>query len=109
MFYLTLPAVFLKFWYIEAPIGILKFFLSFNKSLLSLISLPLLIKTFFKPWKSEYRKGLVNFSIIIGVFIKTFVIFADIVIFIFVLLIEILFFILFIFWPIFTVILILKL
>ena len=99
MFYLTLPLVFLKFWYLEAPIKILKFFSSLNSSLLSLLSLPLLIKTFFRPWKNEYRKGLVVFSIAMGMFIKTFVILADIIIFVFILTAEIAFFVFFLLWP----------
>ncbi|MEK7559467.1 MAG: hypothetical protein AAB521_04115 [Patescibacteria group bacterium] len=106
MFYLTLPLVFLKFWYLEAPIKILNFFSTLNQSLLSLLSLPLLIKTFFKPWKNEYRKGLVLFSIIMGMFIKTFAIMADIIIFLFVLFFEIIFFVSFILWPVATLMLI---
>lgn len=108
MFYLTLPLVFLKFWYLEAPIKILKFFSTLNQSLLSLLSLPLLIKTFFRPWKNEYRKGLVVFSIVMGMFIKTFVIAADIVIFVFILVAEIVFFIFFLLWPVATLTLILN-
>lgn len=108
MFYLTFPLVFLKFWYLEAPIGIFKFFSTLNQSLLSLLSLPLLIKTFLRPWKNEYRKGLVLFSIIMGMFIKTFVIAADIIIFAFVLVIEIVFFAFFILCPVATATLILN-
>ena len=108
MFYLTLPLVFLKFWYLEAPIKIIKFFSSLNVSLLSLLSLPLLIKTFFRPWKNEYRKGLILFSIAMGVFIKTFVIVADIIIFAFVLIVEIVFFLFFLLWPLATFTLILN-
>lgn len=36
----------------------------------NLLSVPLLIKTFFKPLKNEYRDGLVLFSIIMGMIIK---------------------------------------
>lgn len=102
MFYLSLPLAFLKFWYLEAPIGILGFFGSLNSAFLQLFSLPLLIRTFFKPWKSEYRKGLVGFSIGMGIFIKSFVITADIVMLLLLLLFEIAFIAAFIFWPIGT-------
>lgn len=108
MFYLSLPFVFLKFWYLEAPFGILKFFGSLNKSLLMLLSLPLLIRTYFKPWKNEYRKGLVVFSIAMGIFIKTFAIIADILIFLIVLVFEISFLAAFILWPVATLILTLR-
>ncbi len=106
MFYLSLPIVFLKFWYLEAPGEFFSFFNSLNKALLSLLSLPLLVGTFFKPWKNEYRKGLVAFSIFMGIFIKTFVILADTIIFILVLLFEAVFLISFLLWPIATLVLI---
>lgn len=108
MFYLTLPLIFLKFWYLEAPFKIIKFFTSLNSSLLSLLSLPLLIKTFFRPWKNEYRKGLVLFSIAMGMFLKTFVIIADLVIFAFALVIEVVFFSFFLLWPLATLTLVLN-
>ncbi|OGH21322.1 MAG: hypothetical protein A2958_00790 [Candidatus Levybacteria bacterium RIFCSPLOWO2_01_FULL_38_13] len=103
MFYLSIPIIFLKFWYLEAPIGLIRFFSSLNNSTLQLLSLPLLIKTYFKPWKNEYRKGLVAFSIAMGIFIKTFVISAELLIFFLILIFEILFFITFLFWPVGTV------
>jgi len=105
MFYLTLPLTFLKFWYLEAPIGILGFFGSLNNAFLQLFSLPLLIKTYFKPWKSEYREGLVGFSIGMGIFIKSAVIIADIVLLLLLLAFEIAFIIAFIAWPIGTLLL----
>jgi hypothetical protein len=37
----------------------------------SLLSLPLLVRTFFKPLKNEYRDGLVLFSVIFGMVIKS--------------------------------------
>jgi len=103
MFYFNLPLTFLKFWYLEAPVGILGFFGSLNSAFLQLFSLPLLIRTYFKPWKSEYRKGLVGFSIGMGIFIKSAVIIADIVLLLLLLAFEIAFIIAFISWPIWTV------
>ena len=98
-FYLSLPLIFLKFWYFEAPGALFSFFGSLNRAFLHLFSLPLLIKTFFKPWKNEYREGLVGFSIGMGMFIKTFAIAADLVILLSLLAIEVGIFVLFLLWP----------
>jgi len=37
----------------------------------NLLSVPLLLRTFFKPLKSEYREGLVLFSVLVGIIIKS--------------------------------------
>src|SRR3989344_6726523 len=105
MFFLSIPIIFLKFWYLEAPIVLIRFFSSLNNSTLQLLSLPLLIKTYFKPWKNEYRKGLVVFSIAMGIFIKSFVIMADSILVIFLVFLEIIFFISFLLWPVGTLLL----
>lgn len=88
MDYLLLPFSFLKFWFWQAPSSIINFFKSLNLAFLQLFSLQLLIKTFFKPWKNEYREGLVNFSIGMGMFIKTFVILVDLLLFCVLLFVE---------------------
>lgn len=88
--YLFLPFAFLKFWFIEAPVGMLAFFASLNKSLLHVLSLPILFSTFFKPLKNEYREGLVGFSIGMGMFVKTSLIFIDLLIFLAVFVFEML-------------------
>lgn len=98
-----LPLIFLKFWFIEAPVILVTFFSSLNKAFLELFSLPLLLRTYFKPWKNEYRQGLVGFSIAMGMFIKTFAIIADLVLLIFLLGIELVLFVGFIIWPFITV------
>lgn len=94
--------MFLKFWFVDAPRELIAIFGSLNIAFLELFSLPLLIKTFFKPWKNEYRKGLVGFSIGMGIFIKSIVIIADIVLLSLMLLLESLFILAFIFFPIAT-------
>lgn len=99
-FYLKLPLVFLRYWFIEAPRGLILFFSSLNKAFLNLFSLPLVLKTYFKPWKNEYREGLVGFSIGMGMFIKTFVILADILLFFVLLAIELVIIVAFVLWPI---------
>lgn len=100
MFYLYLPLIFLKFWFLEAPLGLIAFFTSLNSAFLRLFSLTLLIKTYFKPWKNEYREGLVGFSIGMGMFIKTFVILADIVLLFGLLFFEFIALLSFVFWPV---------
>lgn len=91
---------FFRFWFLEAPKGLINFFGSVNSSFMSLFSLPILVKTYFKPWKNEYRKGLVGFSIGMGIFVKTFVILADLILLLALILLEVGFVIGFISWPI---------
>ena len=102
MFYASLPIIFIKFWFIEAPKSLIDYFASMNSAFLQLFSLPLLIKTYFKPWKNEYRKGLVGIAIFIGVFIKTGAIIADLILLFLLLILEIAFILGFILWPIWT-------
>lgn len=97
--YLLLPIALLRFWFIEAPLGMIRFYASFNASLFRMLSLPLMVSTFFKPLKNEYREGLVGFSIGMGIVVKTVLIFADLLIFLFVLLFELLSTIVFILIP----------
>lgn len=81
--YLFLPLAFIKFWFLEAPIGIINYFSSLNKAFLQLFSLPLFVRTFFKPLKNEYREGLVGFSRVMGMIIKSVFIFIDLILFLF--------------------------
>jgi hypothetical protein len=68
------PVLLIKFWYIDAT----KFFLHVYKAIFTyciyLFSLPLLVRTFFKPLKNEYRGELIVFSIVFGMVVKTFLI-----------------------------------
>lgn len=82
--------------------SLVKFFFSLNRAFLELFSLPLLIKTFFKPWKNEYRQGLVGFSIGMGMFIKTLVIIVDVIFLLLILSLEATVVIGFIFLPVLT-------
>jgi ATP-dependent Clp protease ATP-binding subunit ClpC len=79
--FMVLPLQFLKFWFVDSPRNLIAFFASLSDAFLQLSSLGLLVKTYFKPWKNEYRDGLVGFSIGMGMFIKTFVILADLILF----------------------------
>ncbi|MGA2967747.1 MAG: hypothetical protein ABSD69_01060 [Candidatus Levyibacteriota bacterium] len=94
------PFIFIKFWYLEAPSNILRFFASLNKAFFGVFSLPLMLKTFFRPWKNEYREGLVGFSIIMGIIIKSLFIFADLILFILLILAEVIMFLIFLIMPI---------
>jgi hypothetical protein len=78
---MLLPLSFLKFWFFTAPIGLVRYFLSFNSAFMQFLSLPLLLRTFFKPLKNEYRQGLVGFSIAMGVVVKSILILFDLFLF----------------------------
>ena len=99
----VLPLIFLKFWYFEAPLNILRFFSSLNGAFLQLFSLPLFLKTFFKPIKNEYREGLVGFSRLMGMFIKSFMIVADLTILVVLVIGEFFIIIAFLAFPIATI------
>ena len=99
LFCLKLPLVFLKFWFIEAPVAIIQYAESLNIAYLHLFSLPLLVRTFFKPLKNEYREGLVGFSIGMGIAVKTVLIVVDLLILLFLLIVELCVGILFVLLP----------
>lgn len=98
-FYLSIPLLFLRFWSVDGPVRLIQYFMSVNHAALQILSLFLLIRTFFKPLKNEYRKGLVVFSIVFGMVLKSALIFVDLIFLAGLLLIEILIIGLFILWP----------
>lgn len=65
------PLYLISFWYKDVLGNLLSFFVDFNRYVAALLSFPLLVKTFFKPLKNEYRAGLVVFSIVFGICIKS--------------------------------------
>lgn len=73
-----LPIEFIRWWYIEAPITLLKILRWVFLAFVHLFSFKNLFTTFFKPWKNEYREGLVRTAIFMGAFIKTFIIISDV-------------------------------
>lgn len=97
-----LPVAFLKFWYYESPKELLGFFGSVNSAFFQLFSLPLFLKTFFKPIKNEYREGLVGFSIALGVSIKSILIIVDTMLLLIILTFEITVFFSFLAFPVLT-------
>ena len=98
----TLPVDIVKFWYLEAPKRLLSYFFNLNKSFFNAFSIPLMLKTFFRPWKNEYREGLVRFSIFMGIVIKSIFIISGLIIFVALLIFEIFIFIAFLALPIAT-------
>lgn len=101
--YVMLFVMFLKFWFYESPVRLFRFFASLNGAFLHLFSLPLFLKTYFRPLKNEYRQGLVGFSRAMGMFIKTWLILADLLMFALLLLFEATVFVSYIFLPIATI------
>jgi len=95
--------MFLRFWFLESPVALFYFFASLNGAFFQLFSLPLLLRTYFKPLKNEYREGLVGFSRVMGITIKTFFILMDLVILFFLLSVEISIFVAYVFFPIATI------
>jgi len=96
---LLYPFFLLKFWYVEAVIGLITFFISLNRYIMDLLSFPLFVRTFFKPLKNEYRKGLVTFSIGMGIFVKSVLIAVDLFIFLLLFVFELTFLCLFLLFP----------
>ncbi|OGH19043.1 MAG: hypothetical protein A3F31_01030 [Candidatus Levybacteria bacterium RIFCSPHIGHO2_12_FULL_38_12] len=97
---MQLPLLCIKFWFFEAPNRLYTYFASLNSSLLQLFSLPLLVKTFFKPIKNEYREGLVGFSIVMGMAVKSVLIVVDLLFLFIVLTFELLILLVFLLIPI---------
>lgn len=87
---LLYPLELAVFWYHDICLGTIDQFTKFNSHLAQAFSLPLLIKTFFKPLKNEYRKGLVLFSIVFGIIVKSILISVSLGILFFVLFAELL-------------------
>ena len=101
----ALPIALLTWWFLESPkliFKILSFIFAFTAHQVGYKSL---FKTFFKPWKNEYREGLVRFSIFMGMFMKSLLIFADSVILLILLAAETFVFVIWIFLPAIIIIL----
>jgi hypothetical protein len=97
--YISLPALFIRFWFIEAPLAILRYYGHINTAFLQFFALPMMIKTFFKPLKNEYREGLVGFSIGMGIVVKTVLILFTLFLLGFILTLEAIFLVFFILLP----------
>jgi hypothetical protein len=69
---LLYPYFLVVFWYCDFFIVTCKKSLEVLEYTANLLSIPLLLKTFFKPLKNEYREGLVLFSVLMGMAVKSF-------------------------------------
>ncbi len=74
---LTLPVQFLHWWFIEATFNLLSIMRYSLSATFQILGIKSIFKTFFKPWKNEYREGLVRFSVFMGMFIKLMLLFCD--------------------------------
>lgn len=74
-----LPFLFIYWWFVTAPIKLLKFLIRYFIHLTHIFSLPLLVRTFFVPWKNENRKGFVAIARGIGMTVKGMVIISDLI------------------------------
>jgi hypothetical protein len=101
--YLLLPLAFFRFWYFNAPIALAEYFFSINTAFFHVFSLPLFLRTFFRPLKNEYRPGLVGFSVGMGIVVKSVLIIFDLLLFCLLLGMEILFVVSFLLLPIITI------
>src|SRR3972149_9042329 len=81
MYFAKLPIEFLVWWFLEAPVTLAKILRFIFFAFVHLFAFKELFTTFFRPWKNEYREGLVRTAIFIGAFIKTLLIIFDIFIF----------------------------
>lgn len=69
-FILTLPLLFIQFWFFEGPQFLLRIIFLLFRTGAQILSLPILVRTFFAPWKGEYRKGYVGIAIGVGVVVR---------------------------------------
>ncbi|HEX7456351.1 MAG TPA: hypothetical protein VF303_02705 [Candidatus Nanoarchaeia archaeon] len=76
-----IPIDFFRWWFLEAPITLFKILVWIFAASAHLFSFKELFTTYLRPWKNEYRKGLVRTGIFIGAFIKTLLILFDLFIF----------------------------
>jgi hypothetical protein len=100
---LKLPLLFIYWWFVTAPIQLLVFFFRYLTHLSQVLSLPLLVKTFFVPWKNENKKGYVAIARGIGMTVKTSVILADLMILIIFFMVEVSLFLLWMLLPILSI------
>lgn len=104
--FLLLILQFFRFWFIEAPKGMIDYFFSFNSTAMKFLSLGVLARSFFRPWKNEYREGLIGFAIFMGVIIKSLIIFFDLILLLIFIILELLLIFIFVSFPVITIILI---
>lgn len=85
---LTLPLQFLHWWWLEATFNLLSIMRYILSATFQFLGIKSIFKTFFKPWKNEYREGLVRFSVFMGMFLKFMLLICDTIFFAVVILAE---------------------
>ncbi|MEX0616866.1 MAG: hypothetical protein WD231_03600 [Candidatus Woykebacteria bacterium] len=95
----SLPVYVISWWFLESPKLILKILTFFFSLVSHQLGYRSLFKTFFKPWKNEYREGLVGFSIYMGMFMKSLIIFVGSLILFTLLVAEVFIFLAWVFLP----------
>ena len=85
----SLPLEFLRWYFIDATINLFNILRWFLEVCVQILGVTSIFKTYFRPWKNEYREGLVRFSIFMGMFFKTLFLIFDCFLLAFVLIAEI--------------------
>lgn len=96
---LSLPVEFIHWWFIESTFNLLKINRYILLQTYNFLGIKLLFRTFFKPWKNEYREGLVRFSLFMGIFIKSMLLVIYVFVFMGVILMEFVLLGLWVFFP----------
>ncbi|OIP57903.1 MAG: hypothetical protein COX79_02810 [Candidatus Levybacteria bacterium CG_4_10_14_0_2_um_filter_36_16] len=102
------PFILVKFWYYDGFINLVTACFGLSLYLSRLFSLQLLVRSFLKPLKNEYRAGLVGFSIVLGIIVKSFLIVPILLILFTFLILETIFCMIYLAIPIFIILIILK-
>jgi hypothetical protein len=79
-----------------------------DNAFLHMLSIPLFLRTFFKPLKNEYRGDLVGFSIAMGIVLKSVLILVGLVFFLMLFVVQLVFYLFFLALPILTVLALLS-
>ena len=99
----SLPFEFLHWWFIEATFNLLQILRFILSAAYRFLGVSLIFKTFFKPWKNEYREGLTRFALFMGMFIKTMFLFFDVLFFSFLIFMEGLVLVVWLIFPFFVI------
>lgn len=86
-------------WIYQTPANLVRFFKLYLSALNHQLSYTEIIKTFFKPWRGEYRKGLIGTAILMSVLVKTPVLLAETLILIVFLVFAVLVIVAWYLWP----------
>ena len=100
---LSLPFEFVHWWFIESTFNLLKILHYILNAASNLLGVKFIFKTFFKPWKNEYREGLAHFALFMGIFIKSMLLVVYTIFFAMLSLFEFAVLVLWILFPIFVV------